>query len=182
MFFKEAGIPTPESSLEPQYSLTKPRNGRGSVGIAINNPPSDMDGFISQERIEGIEYTVDILCAEQGTPEIIVPRIRSSVVNGKSVTSRIDLNKSIIDTAKLLTNAVKFSGPINAQMFLTETGDVKMIEVNPRIASGMALSFFATGNWIAKLTNQNLQRSLSEPKQGLTMHRFYSETYEFQSD
>ncbi len=64
-FFIENQIPTPQTSLKPEFELFKPISGRGSKGIYHkNNLPSDfqMEGYISQELVEGDEYTIDVLC------------------------------------------------------------------------------------------------------------------------
>ena len=53
----------------------------------------------------------------------------------------------IIKWVKRICKQIPF-GPINIQCFICKDGSVKFVEINPRIAGGMALGFAATENWI----------------------------------
>ncbi|HHD78026.1 MAG TPA: ATP-grasp domain-containing protein, partial [Epsilonproteobacteria bacterium] len=83
-FCQTHNIPTPKTSLSQVYTLVKPRFGRGGSGIYIGDEPQNMDEMISQELIDGLEYTVDCLFDKDGNPIYIIPRIRMDVKDGKS--------------------------------------------------------------------------------------------------
>ena len=72
-FFRQAGIPTPLTSLEQKYPLIKPRNGRGSKGIKVTSEFVHMEGMISQELLEGEEYTVDVFATNNQNLFILFP-------------------------------------------------------------------------------------------------------------
>ena len=182
LFFKRSGIPTPETSLDNVYPLIKPRYGRGGKGILINadNKEIDMTGMISQELLEGQEYTIDVFCDRTHAPVYIIPRKRLSVKDGKSVNGITVFNERIISHVKNICNNLPFTGPINLQCFEGPDGSVKFTEINPRIGGGMALGFAASDNWI-KLIIDNLVRKLDieiKPvNYGLKMLRYYAEVF-----
>lgn len=181
LFFKENNIPTPLTSLEQQYSLIKPRFGRGGVGIYRNEKiPLNMDGMISQEFIEGREFTIDILCDLEGSPIYIVPRERLSVQGGKSINGVVIEDGELEHWVKKICESTQFVGPINIQCFRVADGSVKFLEINPRIAGGMALGFAATENWVTVIIDTILsgKKHLPKPiKYGLQMRRYYAEVF-----
>lgn len=179
-FFESVGIPTPKTSLEQLYPLVKPRNGRGSTGVEITNRSVCMDGMISQEVVEGEEFTVDVLCNNQGDPVYIVPRKRIGVKEGKSTAGIVVRNETIEMWVRKICDAAHFRGPINVQCFLCKDGTVKFIEINPRIAGGMALGFAATENWIGVMINHFVFGKEIVPKEiqyGMRMMRYYAEVF-----
>jgi len=182
LFFEKHGIPTPETSLECKYPVIKPRRGRGSAGIFIaeENEDVNMDGNISQQFIRGTEYTVDVFCDFNNKPVYIVPRKRINVKEGKS-TSGIAVKHSEIEKyVRIICSSIPFIGPINIQCFEEENGDLKFIEINPRIAGGMALGFAATENWISLISSNLIHNEPIKPvevKYGLKMMRYYHEVF-----
>ena len=179
-FFCENDIPCPETSLEQDYELVKPRFGRGGAGISIPDNSVNMDGMISQKLLLGTEYTVDILCDAQGNPVYIVPRIRLNVRDGKSTSGVVQLHQGIVDWVRKICSIVKLVGPINMQCFVSDSGEINFVEVNPRIAGGMALGFAATENWISLLVSHFIENKAISPvpvKNGLRMMRYYAEVF-----
>lgn len=184
LFFKSIGIPTPETSKENIYPLIKPRLGRGGKGIIVNSNDKhiSMDGMISQELLQGEEYTIDVLCDYKSKPVYIIPRKRLQVKDGKSVNGVTVLHEKIIAFVQTICNHLKFIGPINIQCFETASGEIKFIEINPRIAGGMALGFAASENWVKLIFDnliENKPISPVEVKYGLKMFRFYDEVYKY---
>ena len=179
-FFVEAGIPTPKTSLEQVFSLVKPRHGRGSAGIKLTMDPICMDGMVSQEFIEGEEYTVDVLCDKDSKPIYIVPRKRLGVKDGKSTGGVVIYHPEIIKWVVRICEKISFQGPINVQCFVCKDGKVKFIEINPRIAGGMALGIAATENWIKLIIDNFINNKSIQPKSikyGLRMKRDYAEIF-----
>ncbi|MDH5716997.1 MAG: ATP-grasp domain-containing protein [Spirochaetia bacterium] len=180
-FFTEIQIPTPKTSLDNIYSLIKPRQGRGGKGIFENEKDKviSMDGLISQEKIIGDEYTVDVLFSRNHRPIYIVPRKRLAVIDGKSTKGIVVKNGKIDNLIRHVAEKVKFIGPINFQLF--DTGEnLIVIEINPRIAGGMALGFAATENWITLIVKNIVNGEEINPvpiKYGLQMVRYYNECF-----
>lgn len=181
-FFVENQIPTPKTSLQQEYSLIKPRFGRGSAGIFIADKDVEMEGNLSQQYIQGIEYTIDVFCDKNSNPIYIVPRKRLHIKDGKSTAGIVVNHHAIIEHVKQICAATRFKGPINMQCIETKKGDIQFLEVNPRIAGGMALGFAATENWVKLIVEHFIENKEVTPvtvKYGLKMMRYYSEFFSF---
>ena len=178
-FFRQIGIPTPATSLDQIYPLIKPRHGRGGSGVQFTSEPVDMEGLLSQEEVVGQEYTVDVFCDCGGVPIYIVPRKRSKVVEGKSVSGEVVQHEGIIRWIEKICDRITFHGPINIQCFDTGEG-VQFIEINPRIGGGMALGFAATENWMDIAIQHFVHGNDVESKKvryGMKMRRYYAEVF-----
>jgi carbamoyl-phosphate synthase large subunit len=179
LFFQQAKIPCPLTSLKKDYPLVKPRLGRGSEGISITDSDVSMDGMISQQVIEGEEYTIDTFFDKDGVPVYIIPRKRVAVKNGKSTRGVVCRHDRIVHYIQMMAEATRFTGPINFQCF-DHHGDISFIEINPRIAGGMALGFAASENWIPLVVNNLIHGQSINPKSikyGLKMVRSYAEYF-----
>lgn len=181
-FFNSIGIDTPKTSLDASYELIKPRLGRGGSGIFTNTYKDDfkMDGNISQERVDGVEYTVDVFFDYKNKPIYIVPRKRIDVKDGKSTKGVVVKNERIDEEIKKIASQINFRGAINFQLFLTSNGEIVFIEINPRIAGGMALGFASTENWIKLMVDNLIYKKNISPKKvqyGMNMFRYYDEVF-----
>lgn len=179
-FFKELGIPTPETSKSNLFPVIKPRIGRGGKGISINKIVNSMEGMISQELLTGTEYTIDIFCDKNSYPTYIVPRVRLKVVDGKSIDGITRDSPKIVEYVKIICNKLKFIGPINMQCFEDINGEIKFIEINPRVGGGMALGFQATENWVKLIFTNLIEGKLLNAVDvvfDLKMYRFYNELF-----
>ncbi|WP_419875561.1 ATP-grasp domain-containing protein [Candidatus Pristimantibacillus sp. PTI5] len=180
IFFRDNEIPCPNTSLDQEFELIKPRNGRGSQGIFKTKSKTNMDGNISQHFVEGTEYTIDVFCDKYSNPVYIVPRKRKHIKDGKSTAGIVVKHENIESWVKQICSAIKFKGPINIQCIEEEDGEIKFIEINPRIAGGMALGFAATENWISLIISHFINGDEISPQQvkyGLKMKRYYSEAF-----
>ena len=179
-FFVKNGIPTPKTSLTQDCPLVKPRFGRGAVGVKATSEHIDMHNMISQELLKGVEYTVDVFCDRNSNPVYIVPRRRINVRNGKSTEGIVEEHPTINRWISTIIQRLFFVGPINVQCFVQHDGSISFVEINPRIAGGMALGFAATENWINLIIENiiNKQDIISKPIQyGLEMKRYYAEIF-----
>jgi len=179
-FFSDNGIPTPNTSLKQDHLLIKPRRGRGAMGVIKTSDIVEMENMISQEYINGTEYTVDIFCDRNSIPVYIVPRRRLNVRNGKSTQGIVEMNPNINEWVAIICRKLPFIGPVNIQCFVKEDGSITFIEINPRLAGGMALGFAATENWIDLIIENIIREREIRPKpiqNGLEMKRYYAEIF-----
>ena len=179
-FFLSCGVPTPRTSLAAEFGLLKPRVGRGGAGIRRLAPGEspDMTGCVTQQFLEGQEYSVDAFCDLAGTPLYIVPRQRVAVESGLSVRGRVVHHPVIEAHARTALAATPFVGPVNLQCFDTPDG-VFFTEINPRIAGGMSLSMAATENWFVALARLLAGETVRPVPiaYGLTMMRHYTDCF-----
>lgn len=181
-FFKSINIPTPKTSINADYPLIKPRNGRGGAGIFENylSKEIEMTNLISQEKIVGQEYTVDVFFDFNGFPIYIIPRKRIDVKDGKSTKGAVVKNEKIDALIKFMATKIKFVGPINFQLFEKENGELIFIEINPRMAGGMALAFWASENWVSLIVKNIVEKKeieLVEVNYDAKMMRYYAEYF-----
>lgn len=184
-FFVANNVPTPRTSLQHKYELIKPRIGRGGNGIRRVQPgqPMDMVGCISQEFIEGQEFSVDTLCDLDGNIIYIVPRKRLVVESGLSVKGQVVHDDVIEQYIRQILTSARFVGPVDIQCFRASDG-VFFTEINPRIAGGLSLSMAATENWFEMLVKMlNGESVQPRPvKYGLVMMRYFSDCIIYECD
>ncbi|GIQ69982.1 carbamoyl phosphate synthase-like protein [Xylanibacillus composti] len=181
-FFIRHGIPTPPTSLSQDYNLLKPRYGRGGQGVRFLAPGESvtMDQMITQQAVEGEEFTVDVFVDRHGDPVYIVPRQRWMVREGKSTGGIVVHDPEIIQWIHVICQKLRFQGPINVQCFRCTDGTLKFLEINPRVAGGMALGFAATENWFKLITDHFVNHNNVHPKPvqyGMKMLRYYDEVF-----
>ncbi|NMA03717.1 MAG: ATP-grasp domain-containing protein [Clostridiales bacterium] len=134
--------------------IIKPRDGMGSRGMfyADNRDElfyiiQDLENYIIQEKIEGTEFTLDILCDLGGQVISIVPRQRLEVRAGEISKGRSVKDPRLINAALDLINKMnsgdnaKAIGPMNIQCIVDNTDEIKFIEINPRFGGGVPLTF-----------------------------------------
>lgn len=159
-FFKEMKLPAPLSYTGRPLEeivlpvIIKPLDGMGSSGVFSAFTKKELEFFSSyvknpviEQRIEGTEYTIDILCDLKGAPLSIIPRERIEVRSGEVSKSRTVKNNQLIQAAAELIQALNkldtVIGPITVQCFLTKQKELFFIEINPRFGGGVPLSFAA---------------------------------------
>lgn len=164
-FFVENDINTPKTYLLNEIKdnlmmninypvILKPRCGMGSRGIFYVNDNEELlnyflklKDYIVQEIIEGTEFTVDVLCDLDGQIISIVPRQRLEVRAGEVSKSKSVKDSRLIDAAEDLVKKLnsyqngKAIGPMNVQCIVSNVGEIKFIEINPRFGGGVPLTF-----------------------------------------
>lgn len=143
--------------------IIKPVDGMGSQNIFKATTPRELEFFaeyvpnpIIEECIDGVEYTIDILCDLQGNPIYIVPRLRLEVRSGEVSKSQTIQDEAIIEaTTKVIeylnsyrdTDGIGVRGPLTIQCFKKQAGEIIFLEINPRFGGGVPLSFQAGADY-----------------------------------
>jgi len=131
--------------------MAKPRRGSSSVGAGVVRSPTQLrevagtGGFVVETIAPGDEYTIDIVADRAGGCLCAVPRRRLEVRGGevsKGMTVRSDRMEVLAgDICASLPGAY---GALNLQAFHDDaTGDVRVIELNPRFGGGFPLAWEA---------------------------------------
>ncbi len=133
--------------------IAKERMGEGGKNQSLIEDQRDLDycmdkypNHIFQELIRGREFSVDLFSNAKGIPQLIVPRERLSVRGGEVMTSRIDMNESIIDQVEALSRRLALTGPCTIQGILDESGTFFFTDLNLRFGSGSVHTIAAGGN------------------------------------
>ena len=149
-FFEYIGMPTPKTMigkreyfLEFKFPLiVKPRRGVGSSGVYEINTLEELclmdriEDPIMQEKLEGKEFTVDIL-ANRGKMIICSPRWRLEVRDGKSYKCVTFDDPNLHVLCNEIVYKLKLNGIVCIQGFLCEDGSLSFTKINPRPAATM---------------------------------------------
>jgi len=187
--FKSYGVPTPEVYNKGSAKfpcIIKPRFGRGGREIFRAENRHELEFYskkvtnpITQEFIEGAEYTVDTFADLEGNPLSIVPRIRLQVESGISVKGMTVYHEEIIKYCDKLVRDLKLIGPSCIQCIRNDNG-LKFTEINPRFGGGSILSIKADPTIIhniVRVVRGEPPTPSSRFKEGLTMLRYYDEVF-----
>lgn len=160
--------------------IAKPRTGSSSVGVISSNQiellPEELmdDSYIIQERISGVEFTVDFAVSKEGRFLGCVPRRRLETRAGevsKGVTVHAPLIEEVVEKlAACLPNAY---GVLNAQLFFDESSnEMRFIELNARVGGGYPLSHTAGATFFNSLRMGNRATPIRNWESGLVMLRY----------
>ncbi|MHC4114773.1 MAG: ATP-grasp domain-containing protein [Planctomycetota bacterium] len=167
----------------------KPWDGHASRGTAAVTNPEELAFFakripncIVQEFIKGTEFTCDVYVDFSMKVRCVVPRKRIEIRAGEVSKSQIIKNGNIMhQAAEVVTKLGAGPGVITLQLFLTDDGRVKFIEINPRFGGGVPLSIKAGANfpkWILReILGEKINIRFNGFKDKLIMTRYDAEVW-----
>ncbi len=167
----------------------KPWDGYAGRGNAVVNNRRELSFFakripnaICQQFIEGTEYTCDVYIDFDLKVRCVVPRKRIEVRTGEVSKAQIIKNTKIMRQAACLAEKLGAGpGVITLQLFLTSSGKIKFVEINPRFGGGAPLSIKAGANfpkWILQeLSGKKQNVRFDGFKDNLIMLRYDSEVW-----
>ncbi|HZP27499.1 MAG TPA: ATP-grasp domain-containing protein [Acidimicrobiia bacterium] len=194
-----AGVPVPPTALGdpdgdmltpvheiPGPWIVKPRFGRGSRNVYHVDEPAELGWAcrrtpapIVQTRLRGREFTVDLLTDRGGRLAAAVPRWRLETRAGISTKGRTFEDERVVDVARFTLATIGLEGAANLQGFVTDDGQVMVVEVNPRFSGGLALSLAAgadlVGEYVRAALGGTLRPRRLRFRPGVTMTRLYTE-------
>ncbi|GGN75186.1 hypothetical protein GCM10010112_46160 [Actinoplanes lobatus] len=190
-----AGVPHPATAwtpatvgLIPGPWIVKPARGRGSRGVLLVDDPAELvrafaslPGAIVQTRVTGREFTADALVGPDGTLLACVPRWRDETRGGVSVRGTTFTSVAVTEIVAATLRAVGHTGPANVQGFVAGSGDVTVVEVNPRFSGGLPLTLAAGADVVGTYLTGILDPSAPLPtlgfRPGVRMARHFAEVY-----
>lgn len=189
-----AGVAVPATALGsaegvPGPWIVKPRWGRGSRDVAAVDDPDDFPVLLRrtpdplvQHRLEGREFTVDVLAGRDGSLAGAVPRWRLATKAGISVFGETFAHEALVEQTGVLLGALGLRGPANVQGFVSGTGAVSFTEVNPRFSGGLPLSLAAgsdlVGQYLRGIRGLDIEAERLSFRPGVRMLRFHEEIFE----
>jgi carbamoyl-phosphate synthase large subunit len=137
-------------------AIVKPRQGRGSRGLAFLEGPQDLvryladapksaDHYIVQERLQGTEFTTSVVVALDGTFLTVVPK---EAVDKRGIT-HVGTTRWVPEIDRLcrqIADELAPRGPFNVQLILGADRVPRVFEINPRYSTTMALTLAAGVN------------------------------------
>ena len=192
-----ASLPAPPtiSAAGPSDAVTvpgpwivKPRRGRGSRDVYAVDDVDELawacrrvpDGII-QTRLDGREFTVDVLVDRNGVTAGAIPRWRLATKAGISTQGRTFSDPTVSSLAARTAETLHLRGPVNVQGFVDPQGDAWIVEVNPRMSGGLPLTLAAG----ADIVGETLRATRGRPvradhltfEPGVTMTRHLADVF-----
>ena len=129
--------------------ISKPRNGRGSRDVRVLSSIADAislrsslsvlaEKMLVQEKIEGIEYTVQMVADDHGHLCAVVP-VRVGIKRGITISAETEAESHVMAACRAIHQAIPTGGCYNIQLMLTAEGRVLPFEINPRISTTLCL-------------------------------------------
>ena len=173
--------------LHPYPLFIKPAIGRGSkIGFKVEND-EDLEYALKkvkepiiQEWLPGPEVTLDTFADFEGNLLGIAPRIRAQTRGGISTKGLFIKDEQITNACRIVHERLKIVGPTNTQFIKDSSGNWKLLEINPRYAGGLGLSYQAGFDSITPiLTIDSEKKTLKvermTPNYGVTVVRYWDE-------
>ena len=129
------------------FFFEKPNSMYISYSELVNtiNEKPQIPEMIVMEYLPGMEICVDAL-ADDGKVLYVSSR-EGDVVSSIMVSSRVTYNESAIDLAKKIISLLKLDGNIDFDMKIDDYGVPQIMEINPRLPSGVVVQAAAGVNF-----------------------------------
>jgi carbamoyl-phosphate synthase large subunit len=137
----------------------KPRSGSSGFGVVHADRVDQLvidqlgDDYIVQSRAPGFELTIDFAVGRTGNVLAIVPRRRIEVRGGEVSKAMTVDYPAVIELARAIAQRLPGAyGALNVQVFFEpSTGELNVIEINPRFGGGYPLAHLAGANFLDAL-------------------------------
>jgi carbamoyl-phosphate synthase large subunit len=186
----EKGLPVPlsqkldEECNQIRYPcICKPRRGRGSRDVRVLNSVAEARalnsamgsaaaGMLLQNKIEGVEYTVQMIADAKGHLRAIVP-VRVEMKRGITIRAETEAEPRVIKACSAIHQAIPTGGCYNVQLILSKDGEVLPFEINPRISTTFCLVVAAGIDPIAIFLGQEREGDILPFISGVKLRRHW---------
>ena len=150
------GLPSPPTWLPGEAAagypaVVKPRRGSGSRSI---HPCADAEeaAFFAryvkepvmvQRRMDGPEFSVDLLCDLDGRCLNAIPRTMLESRGGESIKGAAIADPELIDLGRAVAEALPLRGPATVQMFRDRELGLRVTDINARFGGAFACPMYA---------------------------------------
>ena len=189
----ELGLPSPPTWLpgEPAQAfpaVVKPRQGSGSRSIHPAADEREAAFFASyvkepvmvQRRMDGPEFSVDLLCDRDGRCLNAIPRTMLESRGGESIKGAALADPELIDLGRTVGEALPLRGPATIQMFRDRELGLRITDINARFGGAFACPMYAAlpgrsyPELIVRLaTGERVEPHVGEFLAGRTFTRFF---------
>ena len=166
--------------------ISKPRKGRGSKGVLEHTKPktvymllkslsdSRLNEFILQEKIEGDEFTVQVISDLNNNIKAIIP-VKVNIKRGITISASIQKQYEIINVCDQIHKSLPTSGVYNVQLILNSNGDAIPFEINTRISTTFCLAIHALSEdpFDMIFLEKNNSESYTNYDEGLCLERYW---------
>ncbi len=136
--------------------------------------------LLVSEYLPGEEYSVDCL-ANHGEPVVIIPRLRSKMINGISIEGEFVKEDAIIHYCGQIIKELKLHGNIGIQVKRSAAGQFLILEINPRVQGTISAALGAGVNLPELTIKQELGLTISPLESniqwGTKFSRYWKEVF-----
>jgi carbamoyl-phosphate synthase large subunit len=136
--------------------------------------------LLVSEFLPGDEYSVDCL-ADHGKSVLIVPRLRSKMINGISVEGVFVKDESLFQYCQHIIKELQLHGNIGIQVKKSVQGKFLILEINPRVQGTISAALGAGVNLPVLAIKQELGLPISQEemtvKWGTRFSRYWNEVF-----
>jgi carbamoyl-phosphate synthase large subunit len=136
--------------------------------------------LLVSECLPGEEYSVDCL-ADNGSAILVVPRLRTKMINGISVAGEFVKDEAIIKYCSEIIKVLNLHGNIGIQVKRNAEGEALLLEINPRVQGTIVAGLGAGINLPVLAVKQQIglpiDASELEVKWGTKFSRYWAEVY-----
>jgi carbamoyl-phosphate synthase large subunit len=144
----DAATATLDPENWPLPLIAKPYNGSAAIGVRRIETPLDLNAiaekysnYIVQEVANGKEFTVNVYVSRSGECICAVPHWRMEVRAGEVSKGVTVKDRRLMDLACQVAEALPGAyGPLNIQCFMSDSGAIRIIEINARFGGGYPLA------------------------------------------
>jgi len=164
--------------------IVKPRMGSAAKGVELVHSVEVLrvarqiyPDLIAQEVAPGQEYTTNLFVDGSGRCRCAVPHLRLEVRGGEVSKARTAKHPGLMQLTKAVVEALPEAyGVFNLQAFLSEEGQIRVIEINARFGGGYPLAYAAGADFPRWLLQDLLglpnDASFDAWQDGLSMLRY----------
>ena len=167
--------------------VVKERFGAGSrtIGVGLDAAQARQHAArlrapVFQPLVEGVEHSIDLYAARDGTVIDVVPRVRRQVLAGESVVSETLEAPALVEGALAAAREFRLRGHAVLQAFATP-GGVRFIECNPRYGGASALAMQAglhSPRWsLLEALGERVEPQRGAYRRGLRMLRYAADRF-----
>ncbi len=164
--------------------ILKPRSGRGSRDVSVVSTIEEAkeiqlklgsmsDRMMLQEKIEGVEYTVQMVANAYKQLCAVVP-VRVEIKRGITIRAKTDADSRVINACKAIHRAMPTLGCYNIQLIKDSKGDIFPFEINPRVSTTLCLVVAAGVDPISIFLKDEGISELSIFDEGLELRRHWN--------
>lgn len=164
--------------------ISKPRNGRGSRDVRVLNFSEEAtalrlaagvaaEKILLQEKIEGTEYTVQMVADAGGQLHAIVP-VKVNIKRGITLRAETEAEPQVIAACHMMHQAIPAGGCYNIQLMLTAEGRALPFEINPRVSTTLCLVVAAGIDPIAIFLEHDFIGGILPFSTGLQLRRHWT--------
>lgn len=164
--------------------VSKPRSGRGSRDVRVLETKRDAislksslgplsEKMLIQEKIEGVEYTVQMVADSRGCLHAVVP-VKVGVKRGITLRAETEADSRVMSACSAIHQAIPTGGCYNIQLMLSPEGQVLPFEINPRVSTTLCLVAAAGVDPISVFLGDDERRDLLPFVTGLQLRRHWT--------